>query len=173
MRRVAFAATLTLLVGCTAHYQVNTISAPSEKLKLDPTRCVYVTVPEDGQYESKPAGGSGQIVAQAVANAFGKKAKKIHIEDKHESREAYLSEAQQVQAAYVVVPTISSWEQRATEWSGRPSRMMIRIAIVDAKNGEQLAVTSIEGRSRIMSVTSTSPESLLHDPLEEYVGSLY
>jgi hypothetical protein len=173
MRYAVLAATFALLAGCTAHYQVNTISAPSEKLKLDPSRGVYVTVPEDGQYESTPAGGSGQIVAQAVANAFGKRAKRIHVEDKHESREAYLSEAQQVQAAYVVVPTISSWEQRATEWSGRPSRMMIRIAIVDAHNGEQLAMTSIEGRSRIMTLTSTSPESLLQDPLEEYVRSLY
>jgi len=51
--------------------------------------------------------------------------------------------------------------------------MMIRVTILDARNGEQLAVTLIEGRSRIMSVTSTSPESLLQDPLDEYVSSLY
>jgi len=122
MRHLIFVAVFALLVGCTAHYQVNSISGSSDKLKLDPKGEVYVTVSEDGLYEAKPAGGSGQIVAQAVAKAFGKKTQNIHIEEKHESREAYLSEAQRVHAAYVVVPTISSWEQRATEWSGRPSR---------------------------------------------------
>jgi len=56
---------------------------------------------------------------------------------------------------------------------GTSQPMMIRVTILDARNGEQLAVTLIEGRSRIMSVTSTSPESLLQDPLDEYVSSLY
>jgi hypothetical protein len=163
-----------LLAGCTAHYQVNTISSKQEKFKLERSETIYIAVPEDGEFESKRAGGSGQIVAQAVANAFSAVTSGIHIAERHEARGAVLAAARAVDAKYVIVPTIASWEQRSTEWSGRPSRIMIRLAILDARNeGDQLLVTSIEGRSRIMTVTSTSPESLLKDPLAEFVNSLH
>ena len=68
---------------------------------------------------------------------------------------------------------MTHWEQCATEWSGRPSKMAIRVCILDAKSGNQITSTSIEGRSRIVSFTSTSPESLLRDPIATYVSELY
>jgi hypothetical protein len=84
-----------------------------------------------------------------------------------------MAAAQAAKAKYLVAPVIVHWEQRATEWSGRPSRMTIRISIFDVATGSQITVTSIEGRSRIVSFISTSPESLLRDPLAQYVGTLF
>jgi len=173
MRILALLLCLVALIGCTAKYEVSSIGGQDAHIRLDRTATVYIAVPEDGQFESKPAGGSGQIVAQALAESFGKKAAKVRIADKYQTRESVLADSRAAGAAYVIVPTIANWEQRATEWSGRPSRVLIRVAIVDTKSGEQLSSTSIEGRSRIMSVTSTSPESLLRDPVDSFVSSLY
>jgi hypothetical protein len=176
LNRIVTAALLCTLIqvtACTAKYEVSNLGGQEAHIHLDRTAMVYIAVPEDGQFESKSVGGSGQIVAQALGEGFGKRAAKVRIADKYQSRENVLEDARAVGAAYVIVPTIANWEQRATEWSGRPSRLLIRVAVVDAKSAEQLSNTSIEGRSRIMSMTSTSPESLLRDPIESFASSLY
>jgi hypothetical protein len=142
-------------------------------VRLDRQKAVYVTVPRDGSYEAKPYVGSGQIVAQAVAAAFARSASQVHVAEAQGTTEDALAAAKKLGAGYVVVPTIAHWEQRATEWSGRPSRMAIRVAILDAATGTQISATSIEGRSRIVSFTSTTPESLLRDPLAQYVAGIY
>jgi hypothetical protein len=161
-----------LLAGCTAKYQVNNL-AGSDTAKLDRSQGVYVTVPQDGAYGARPYVGSGQIVAQSVAAAFSPMASRIHIADKQLTNAEAIEAAKAQGAGYLVVPTIAQWEQRATEWSGRPSRMAIRVTVLDVATGKQLTSTAIEGRSRIMSLTSTSPESLLRDPLAQYVRELY
>jgi len=173
MRNSALGLVMLVVLGCTASYQVNNLSGAAAQVKLDPSKGVYISVPEDGSYESKKYGGSGQIVAGAVAVAFGKKAASIHVATKNQPLDSVLAAARQLGVGYVVVPAITAWEQRSTEWSGKPSRMTIRLEILEATSGKQLLASSIEGRSRIMSFTSTSPESLLKDPLAEYVNSIY
>ena len=164
---------LLLLAGCTASYKVDNLGGTAGTTRLDREKGVYVTVPGDGTYEAKTYAGSGQRVAQAVGAAFARSANQVHVAEARADLDEALKSAKKLGAGYVVVPTIAHWEQRATEWSGRPSRMAIRISIVDAATGKQIAATSVLGRSRIVSFTSTSPESLLRDPLAQYVGGLY
>lgn len=163
----------SLLAGCRASYQLDNLSGTAGTARLDRQKAVYVTVPQDGSYESKPYVGSGQIVAQAVAAAFARSAPQVHVAETQSTTEEALASARKLGAGYVVVPTIAHWEQRATEWSGRPSRMAIRVTILDGATGNQISATSVEGRSRIVSLTSTSPESLLRDPLAQYVSGVY
>ncbi len=132
-----------------------------------------MTVPGDGSYEAKSYAGSGQLVAQAVGAAFARSANQVHVAEARTDIDEALKSANKLGAGYVVVPTIAHWEQRATEWSGRPSRMAIRISILDAATGKQITAASVEGRSRIVSFTSTTPESLLRDPLAQCGGGLY
>jgi hypothetical protein len=160
------------LAGCTASYRIDDISG-AQQVQLDPTHPVYVAVPQDGVYGRTVYGGSGQIAAQSISLAFSRHATRIVTAERHVSREQALADARNMGAKYLVWPNITHWEQRATEWSGRPSRMALRIAIVDTENGDQILSTVIEGRSRIMSMTSTSPESLLRDPLANYAQGLY
>lgn len=51
--------------------------------------------------------------------------------------------------------------------------MAIRVTILDAASGRVVRSTAVEGRSRVMSLTSTSPESLLSDPLAQLVDVMY
>ena len=161
------------MTGCTASYRINNLPGSMDTHRLDKQKSVYITIPQDGAYKSKPYFGSGQVVAQAVAAAFSRVAARVHIEEKQLTNEETIKLAKKLGAGYVVIPVIAHWEKRATEWSGRPSKMSIRLTIYDTNTGDQIFSTSIEGRSRIMSMTSTSPESLLKDPLTQYVGKIY
>lgn len=173
MRRILLVgAVATLSVGCTAKYQISNLSGATEA-KLDRQKSVFIAVPQDGAYGSKNYQGSGQTVAQAVAAAFSRTAQRVHIADRYSTATEAIEQARMLGAGYAVVPVVAHWEQRATEWSGRPSTMSIRVTILDASSGKQLAVTAIEGRSRIVSWTATSPDSLLREPLAEYVASIY
>jgi hypothetical protein len=172
MRNAAAAILVIGFAGCTPTYQVNSLSG-NAKVTLDPALGVYVSVPADGSYETKTYAGSGQSAASAVAVAFGKKAAALHVAAKMQPLDSTLAAARALDVGYIVIPTIAHWEQRTTEWSGKPSRMTIRLEILDAKSGRQLAAASIEGESQTWTVTSTSPEALLKDPLDKYVATLY
>ena len=172
MRTLGLLLIISFVVGCTANYQVQNL-AGANTARLDKDKGIYITIPSDGAYESRTYSGSGNIVAQAVAAAFSKHATRVQIAEKRHSNEEAIAAAKNLSAGYVVVPTIAQWEQRATEWSGRPSRMSIRITILDVVTGDQVSSTSVEGRSRIVSLTSTTPEPLLRSPLADYVSGLY
>lgn len=162
-----------LLASCTAKYQVNNLAGREGEVRLNPQEAVYVVPSQDGAYGNTHYPGSGQTVAQVVAGAFSKNARKVHVADKFITKDAALDDAKRAGARYLVTPAITHWEQRATEWSGRPSRMAIRLSITDVESGEQITSSSIEGRSRIVSWTTTSPESLLREPVIAHISSLY
>lgn len=172
MLKLIYALPILAIAGCTASYQIQSTSG-TKVARLDPARGVYVTVPRDGSYGSTTYSGSGQIAAQGVAAAFSKYASRVQVAEKPSETKEAMASAKSLGASYLVVPAIAHWEQRATEWSGRPSRMAIRVSVIDASSGEQITSSLVEGRSRIVSWTSTSPESLLKDPLNEYVRGLY
>lgn len=173
MRKLSLALLIPFVVtACHATYQVSNLSG-AHVSRLDGQRSVYVVVPRDGTYGSTSYAGSGQIVAQAVAAAFSKFATRVSIATKAQTDEEGLDAARTIGAGYVVVPAIVHWEQRATQWSGIPSTMSVRVTVLEAASGKQISSASVEGRSRIVSLTPTTPESLLQDPLAQYVGGLY
>ena len=135
--RLATAAMVAIgIMGCTATYHVNSLSGTG-KVTLDPALGVYVAVPADGTYETKTYAGSGQSAATAVAIAFGKKAATLHVAASVQPLDSTMAAARALNVGYVVIPTVAHWEQRATEWSGKPSRMTIRLEILDAKTGHR------------------------------------
>jgi Domain of unknown function (DUF4823) len=163
------------VAGCTASYsRVDTAGAERAATRLDANQPVVVAIPRDGSYEGKPYPGSGQSVAQRTAAAFAKHAKTVDIApSKLQDRDELLGAAHKAGAGYLIIPTIAHWERRATEWSGLPSRTSIGMAVIDVSTERDLTSTLLESRSRIVSFTGTSPESLLPQLIGNYVDSLY
>ena len=75
--------------------------------------------------------------------------------------------------AYFIKPVILSWEDRATEWSGRPDRIEIQLVIYDAVTKQELASSSYTGRSKVATLGGDHPQDLLEEPTNAYVNSLY
>lgn len=162
------------LTACTASYQHQDLAGSGAiPTHLTPGSRVYVALPADGAYESTVYPGSGRTTAQAIAAAFARHGSVVTIADATTPRERVIADARAAGAQFAAVPVISHWEPRATEWSGRPSRMAVSLAMIDVPSGAIVSNVELSGRSRIMSFTSTSPESLLREPIGKYVDGLY
>lgn len=168
---LSLAAVLTL-AGCGSEYQIRPLSGTQNTVTLSKQGGVYITVPKDGRYQAINYPGSGQLVAQFLATAFSKYAQRVQTAPA-QSQDDGLSEARQAGSQYLVVPIITHWEQRATEWSGIPSRVALRVTIFDVHSGKQLLSEGILGRSSKITLTSTTPEVLLHEPIKALVRRLY
>jgi hypothetical protein len=76
-------------------------------------------------------------------------------------------------AGYYVVPQILHWEDRATQWSGRPDQIEIKITVYDAETSNIVASTRISGESKWATLGGDHPEDLLAEPVGAYISSLY
>ncbi|HWI25351.1 MAG TPA: DUF4823 domain-containing protein [Stellaceae bacterium] len=173
---LAVALTVALALGaCSASYKrVETGGAERAAVHLDKSRSVLVAVPADGAYGNKHYAGSGQSVAQQTAAAFSRHAPRVDTAPAGMlDRTTLLEDARKLGDGYLVVPVISHWERRTTEWSGRPSRAAVGLSVIDVPSGQQVTSSLLESRSRIMTLTSTSPDSLLRHMIGDYVDSLY
>ncbi len=171
---LALSAFLVLSACSAAYNRQDTGGAEFSGVTLDKAKAVLIAIPADGAYGGKPYLGSGQMVAQQVAAAFARYAQKVDMAPSNAAdRTALVDAAKKGGFGYIVMPVIAHWEHRATAWSGIPSRASVGVSVLDGQTGDKLQSSSLEGRSRIVSWTSTSPESLLPDMITGYVNALY
>jgi hypothetical protein len=164
------ACSFLLLSGCVATYKRSDLAAPPTK--LDNSQTVLIATPTDGFYEGKVYASSGRSTALAVRAAFAKFARSTATSDNCKDLPCMISGSQS-SAGYFVVPEILHWEDRATEWSGKPDRIEIKVSIYDAKTMSEVAATVITGKSKWATFGGDHPQDLLTDPLNKYVESLY
>jgi hypothetical protein len=133
----------------------------------------YVGVPQDGSYGGKPYFGSGGLTAQAVAVAFAPYLARVTVGVKREDFDAALKSAQAGGYGYLLYPEILLWEDRATEWSGRPDQASVKISIVRVDTGGVLDSAVIGGKSGLATLGGDRPEHLLPKPLSDYAATLF
>src|SRR5215468_3218748 len=98
-------------------------------IRLTGNDAVYIAVPRDGFYGDENYQGSGLSTAQAFLSAFAKRARRV-----------------EVATSYLVYPTILHWEERATEWSGLPDRIEVKVELVDVATDTPLDTGIIKGK---------------------------
>jgi hypothetical protein len=153
--------------GCAPEHEGESISGGTA-IQMDRGKAVYVSVPQDGVYGSSTHSGSGQRVAQAVADAFVGLANRVHIAQQSDlSQAASMAAGKSAGAGYVVIPVMAHWEQ------SNASRMAVGLVIMDVETGRQLSASAIDGATASVTMTATAPESLLREPLTQYVRGLY
>lgn len=173
---MAFVMTAALGLGaCTSTYQQReTSGVEASSARLDPGRTVFVSILADGRFGSRTYGGTGLLVAQKTAASFSRYARRVEIGGSPAaSRAELLAAARKAGAGYLVVPTITHWEQRATEWSGIPSRVSIGLVVIDAETGLEVRSSLLESRSAIMTLMRPNTDALAQHLLDEHVSALY
>lgn len=173
--RALVVAAVIALGACTATYQERTTGGTeASTVKLDPARNVMVAIPADGAYGGKSYLGTGQLVAQNTSAAFSRYARKVQLGPAgvHEL-EPLLVSARAANADYLAIPSISHWEQRATEWSGIPSRVTLTLAIVDVRTGKELHSSLLESQSAIMTLVRPHADALAQRLIDDNVTGLY
>lgn len=140
---------------------------------LDAAKAVYVAIPNDGGYGGRAVMGSGEQAAQQVAAAFSAHHVPVSLALRAEDPGQALASARTANAGYAVFPSLSNWEHRATAWSALPSKVSLRIDILDTQTGARIETAVIEGESASMTFLATDPSKLLPAALGDYVGQLY
>lgn len=161
-----------LLAGCAdSHKLVRPVE--SSGFSLDASDQIYVAVQNDGSYGTETYPGSGLTTAQIIQSAF------LHHSDRARSGRAIQSFDEAVKVSkdngsdYLVFSTILHWEDRATEWSGIPDRVEVKIEIVEPEEESTITSAVIKGKSGLATFGGDHPQDLLPRPVEEFVSSLY
>ena len=159
--------------SCSATYRTTRDDTIAAVPRLDAQGRVYVSVPEDGAYETTPYVGSGLMVTQAVVAAFAEHVAQVVGGTELESEEEARSSARASGFMYLIIPSILHWEERATEWSGRSDVIKVGLRVFEVSNGNMLDSLTIDGKSRWFTFGGDHPQDLLPDPLADYAESVY
>lgn len=170
MRFVCAAIVPILLSGCTATYEQKPLAEQS--IKMLRGKSVAIATSENGFYDKTEYQSSGKMTSLAVKAAFARYANRISVLPNCRD----LACAKSVKGPaydYYIIPEILHWEDRATEWSGIPDKIEVKISIYDAADDNELASTIIAGKSKWVSFGGDHPQDLLPEPLAAYVAALY
>ena len=161
---------LLITTGCRATYHrtdMKSLATP-----LDPLGAVVISVPANGKYCDVEYKNSGEMTAAAIRAAFVRHASDVVIKKDCRTIDC-VRNLESGKFKYYVQPTILHWEERATEWSGKPDRINIQIIIYDVTSGMQIGNSSYTGRSKWATLGGDHPQDLLPDPTQQFVDSLY
>lgn len=160
-----------LLSSCADTHQL--ARATGKPLVFSKQKSVYVALPLDGRLGHTLYSGSGALTAQAVAVAFAPYYEKITVGIQREDFSTAQLMAKAGGYAHLLYPDILHWEDRATEWSGRPDQATVKVSLVDANSGEILDSVVISGKSGLATFGGDRPEHLLPKPLADYAATLF
>jgi Domain of unknown function (DUF4823) len=161
-----------IVLGCADSYQVlrNNIASEAKLSKMD---SIYIAVSRDGLYGSRTYAGSGSNASQVILAAFARRSQHVEMGNVHQELNEALEFATMNKFRYLVYPTILHWEDRATEWSGIPDKVEIKIDLIDVARGNTIGSSIVKGISGLATFGGDHPQDLLPRPVEGYVSSLY
>jgi hypothetical protein len=107
---------------------------------------VVISQPTDGVYETHTYSGSGKATADAAKAAFFGIPIMFVFADCDDV--ACRKTNHSINRGYYVVPQILHWEDRATEWSGIPDKIEVKITVYNAESNNRVASTIINGKSK-------------------------
>jgi hypothetical protein len=76
-------------------------------------------------------------------------------------------------AGYYVQPKILHWEERATEWSGKPDKIRVKVDVYDAETQSYQSSVIFSGKSKWFTFGGDHPQDLLPKPIQDYLKTLY
>lgn len=171
MRSILPILVVLALAGCSATHNVE--RTPFTGVVLNPEGNAYVATPEDGRYGEIVYYQSGYLTAVAVSRAFTPHFKRTVRGSLATDRRSAQNAAKAGGYTYLILPEILHWEDRATEWSGLPDRIEVRISIIDVTSGDLLDVAHIDAQSKWATLGGDRPEHLLNEPVFDYANSLF
>lgn len=172
MKNMFFILCISFLTACAnTHSFIR--NSRVEIISLNPKGSVFVAIPDDGAYGNRRYEGSGRNVSQIICSAFLKHCRSVQKANTRETFEESMRSATKGGHKYLVFPTILHWEDRSTEWSGKPDRVEVKIDLVDINSGESLDSVIVKGKSGLATFGGDHPQDLLQIPIEEFVASLY
>lgn len=169
IRKILVLGCAVMLSACASKYRVDSYKVSAT---ADPQGSFYVMKPVDGKYGTIDYTGSGDMVQQEVFNALHNMSSNVTEAKAPCTLDEALAYSREHNIDYVVNPTILHWEDRATEWSGRPDRITIDYRAYVAQSGEILVSTTRSASSKWATFGGDHPQDLLPVPTQEFAAML-
>ncbi|WP_199611676.1 DUF4823 domain-containing protein [Flocculibacter collagenilyticus] len=163
---------LLFIYGCADTHSVK-VSGTDSNVRLEPESTVYIALSTDGQYGEHHYTGSAYMVSQTIQAELMVTLNRAVIAQKPETYKSALSSAALNEFEYLVYPTILHWEDRATEWSSKPDKVKVKIAVVDVKTQTIIKSGIIEGKSGIATFGGDKPQDLLFKPTKQFFANMF
>lgn len=161
---------VVFLSGCSATYQQDIVKSPQSTLSRG--KGIFIATPKNGWYGKTEYRNSGKMTADAVKAAFARFSINVIVSEKCFGLDCLKVIATEHYEYYVQLE-ILHWEDRATEWSGLPDRIEVKISVYDSRLGTELASSILSARSKWATLGGDHPQDLLPEPVTQYVESLY
>lgn len=162
-KKASVIALSVLAFGCADSHSIKDTSSASN-VKFESQDTVYVAMSKNGEYGEHYYGSSGRMVSQVIQSALIVKLNNIQLAQEPEDYKVALEKAASKNANYLIYPTILHWEDRATEWSGIPDKVQVKISVVDVKSQSEVKSGIIDGKSGIFTFGGDHPQDLLPEP---------
>lgn len=113
------------------------------------------------------------MTSAEISSSFKRHSNQVKVTINCDSVAQCLLEAEKAGYDYLVVPEILHWEDRATEWSGKPDRVEIKISTYKVQSEVEIHSTIIAGRGKWVTLGGDHPQDLLSEPMDNYVSTLH
>jgi hypothetical protein len=163
--------TVFMVAGCADTHKLTRMNVARAPLSREAS--AYIALPADGRYGAILYTGSGPQTAQLIGAAFAPYLFRISVSTASEDVTTAIRSANAGGYDYVVYPEILHWEDRATEWSGKPDLVSIKISVVQTDSGDVLDSGIVEGASGLATFGGDHPQDLLPEPLRKYSAALF
>ncbi|GAD78410.1 DUF4823 domain-containing protein [Vibrio ezurae] len=162
---------LPFLWGCADSHNLE-LTTLNTNIKLKSNDSVYIAQSKDGVYGNKHYQGSGQMVNQVIQAELVTKLNHIDTATSYRSYKDAVQYATDNDYDYLIYPTILHWEDRATEWSGIPDKVKLKITILDLRNHIEVKTGIIDGKSGLATLGGDHPQDLLPEPIKTFMQDI-
>lgn len=164
---------IVLVAACTHSYETShsPVASAAAEVGIPRDSRVLVSMPRDGSYGNKVYRNSGRMTQAAVLAAFRGRVADVEGLETNESLEQTLAEACRQRSDYLIEPEILHWEDRNTEWSGKPDRITVALKVADCATGGVLDDVTISGTSKWATFGGDHPQDLLVKPITQFAES--
>lgn len=174
MRIVLYLITALLLAGCSSTNTQRSLKPRQQRnTVINRDESAYVSIPEDGRFGTQIYGGSGGNTSWVIASELSKYMNNVEQGLKSEGFDEALSSAKNGNHKYLVIPSILHWEDRATEWSGIPDRISVKVVIIDTYTTNTVDTTVLDGKSSTWGTGAQTPHDLLKISVAKYTRGLF
>lgn len=160
-----------LLLGCSSKFKSDSSIAPTAS--LNSSNSIYIMLASDGRYGSRTYSGSGRTVSEHVYTAVVRRLVKAELATQPHQQERALAIAREKGFSHVFEPRIIHWEDRATEWSGKPDRISIYFAVWEVASGRVVASSTERASSKWMTFGGDHPQDLVPRMVDNFTNKLF
>jgi hypothetical protein len=173
MYRLLALLSVFLLHGCASSYRTNRLYEQPAPARTERGGKVYVALPKPGICALTLYEQSGRMTADAIKRALSEYVAEVTVGGQVQDYDSALVSARTCGASMLIFPIINQWEERATEWSGLPDRISIKLIVANVTSGKRIDAIEINAKSKTFTLGGDHPQDLLDEPISEHFKSLF